>query len=109
MGAEVHEIAVYDTRLAEGDQRRLTDTLENERIDVVTFTSSSTVKNFRRLLPDNRFENIVRNLTIASIGPVTTRTAGKLGFTVHIQARRYTIDGLCDAIVEYYHDLQTHR
>jgi len=109
MGAEVHEIAVYDTRLAEDDQRLLVNALENEQIDMVTFTSSSTVKNFRRLLPDNRFKNLTRNLTIASIGPITTRTAGELGFTVHIQARRYTIDGLCDAIVEYYHDLQTHR
>lgn len=109
MGAEVHEIAVYDTRLADGDQHRLVEALENGRVDVVTFTSSSTVRNFRRLLPDDRFKSLTRNLTIASIGPITTRTAGELGFTVHIQARRYTVDGLCDAIVEHYHDSQTHR
>ncbi len=102
MGARVHEITVYDTRLADGDRQVLVDALANGRVDLVTFTSSSTVKNFRKLLPDERFKDLIRSLTVASIGPITTRTAEELGFTVHIQARHYTIDGLCDVIVEHY-------
>ncbi len=101
MGAEVHEIAAYDTRLADGDRGNLLQALEKGRVDLVTFTSSSTVKNFRRLLPDEGFGDLMRGVTVASIGPITTRTAEELGFTVHIRARQYTIDGLCDAIVEH--------
>ena len=103
MGAEVDEIAAYDTRLADSDGQLLIKALESDQATLVTFTSSSTVKNFCRLLPDDRFETLIKRVTVASIGPITTQTAEELGFTVHIEARRYTIGGLCDAIVDHFH------
>ena len=45
--------------------------------------------------------SLPKNLKIASIGPITSETAAKLGFEVHITAQQYTIPGLCDAIVKY--------
>ncbi len=76
--------------------------LEERSVDLVTFTSSSTVTNFRALLPDERVEELMAGTEIASIGPITTGTAEKLGFKVTLTAEDYTIPGLCDAIKSYW-------
>jgi uroporphyrinogen III methyltransferase/synthase len=76
--------------------------LEDKTIDVITFTSSSTVKNFKELLPADRFEQLIDGIKIASIGPITAETAKELGFEVHIIADIFTIPGLCEAILKYY-------
>lgn len=65
--------------------------------DIITFTSSSTVKNFVTLYG----EKTLGKMVIASIGPVTTKTINSLGLTVHIEAERYDIPGLVEAILEY--------
>ncbi|UCG79694.1 MAG: uroporphyrinogen-III synthase, partial [Desulfobacterales bacterium] len=76
--------------------------LEQGAIDIVTFTSSSTVKNFKALLPADRFESLMKGVTVASIGPITTDTAKELGFKVDITAKDFTIPGLCEAILQHY-------
>jgi uroporphyrinogen III methyltransferase/synthase len=75
--------------------------LANGDIDLITFTSSSTVKNFNALLPAEERRALLQNVSIASIGPITSRTATELGFQVHLEAETYTIPGLCQAILEY--------
>jgi len=102
MGASVDEIAAYFTEQAVDNIDDLLSKLENNEIDLITFTSSSTVKNFKKLLPESKIESLMKNVTIASIGPVTTDTAKELGFTVNITADSYTISGLCQAILDYY-------
>jgi uroporphyrinogen III methyltransferase/synthase len=72
------------------------------RVDLVTFTSSSTVQNFHDMLPAGRREALIHGLRTASIGPITTATAQKLGFTVSVTADEYTIPGLCDAVQAYF-------
>jgi uroporphyrinogen III methyltransferase/synthase len=69
---------------------------------MITFTSSSTVKNFKALLPAEDFPALIQDVTIASIGPITTDTARELGFEVHVTADAYTIPGLVDAILHFY-------
>lgn len=69
----------------------------SEKPDIVTFTSSSTAKNFVALYG----KNALKETTIASIGPVTTKTLESLGFKVHIEAKRYDIPGLVEAIIEF--------
>lgn len=69
-----------------------------ETPDIITFTSSSTVKNFIALYG----KNALRDSTIASIGPVTTRTLNDQGFSAHIEAKRFDIPGLVDAIEEHF-------
>lgn len=102
MGAVVDEIAVYHTiRDGEGAEGLITD-LAAGKIDMITFTSSSTVTNFKALLPENRFSELIQNVVIAAIGPITADTARDNGFPVHVTADQYTIDGLCDAIVRHY-------
>ena len=102
MGAEVDEVTTYLTEKVADNADRLIEELTNKHIDLVTFTSSSTVKNFKALLPTEKITDLLEGVTIASIGPITTDTATKLGFEVHITAPTYTIPGLCDAIMNHY-------
>ena len=97
MGGIVDEGIAYrtvpETRDDNGARRRLMD----EGADMITFTSSSTVENFMALgLP------WPARMQVASIGPVTSRTARDLGLTVDVEARRHDIPGLVDAIRKFY-------
>ena len=74
--------------------------MEEKGIHVITFTSSSTVRNFMELIGERR--ELLEGVTIASIGPITTKTAESLGLKVDITADEYTIDGLVKALVEYF-------
>jgi len=102
MGAAVTEAAAYKTEPASGDGSALIERLEARTVDLITFTSSSTVKNFKALLPPARFAELTAGAAAACIGPITADTARKLGFDVRVEARTYTIPGLCDAIRAYY-------
>lgn len=70
----------------------------DEKPDIVTFTSSSTVTNFFKLYG----KDVLKDAIIASIGPVTTKTLNSYGLQVHIEAKRYDIPGLVEAIVNYF-------
>ncbi|MFO7708763.1 MAG: uroporphyrinogen-III C-methyltransferase [Desulfobacterales bacterium] len=102
MGAIVREVAAYKTRQASADTDALIDQLVRRRIDLVTFTSSSTVRNFKALLPPDRAAALSAGLTAACIGPVTADTARQLGFAVGIVAPEHTIPGLCAAILDHF-------
>lgn len=102
MGAQVHEIISYHARPVSDDADNLIAMLEQKAVDLVTFTSSSTATNFRDLLPNDRFKELMAGVGIASIGPVTTETAEKLGFNVTLTADFYTIPGLTHAIRNHF-------
>ena len=102
MGAIVDEIPAYHTTLADEDSSGLLDALSKEQVDMITFTSSSTVTNFKALLPSEHFEALISGVTIAAIGPITADTAAKNGFSVDLVAEEYTVPGLCDAICRYF-------
>jgi uroporphyrinogen III methyltransferase / synthase len=102
MGAGVDEIITYRTIQDCQNVDILLEDLQNNGIDMVTFTSSSTVKNFKALIPDDMFFSLLDGVTVACIGPITADTAKELGFKVHVTADEYTIPGLCNAIVQYY-------
>ncbi len=113
MGARVDVVEAYETLVPASSKRRLRAVMKNSkrRPDVVTFTSSSTVRNFVALLggrgphstslragpPHANLEGI----QLASIGPITSATLCELGFPVHIEATEYTIPGLITAIASY--------
>jgi uroporphyrinogen III methyltransferase/synthase len=102
MGAVVDEVTAYCTHAVKDNTDVLSARLKERSIDMITFTSSSTVKNFRALFPNEDLKDLVRGVIIASIGPVTADTARDLGFDVHIIAESYTIPGLCQAILTHF-------
>jgi uroporphyrinogen III methyltransferase/synthase len=100
-GALVDEVVAYRTTAAPTAVGDLQAILANGKIDIVTFTSSSTVKNLAAAL-GGRPEDVGRALSdmlVACIGPVTARTAQEQGIRVDVVAREHTIEGLVDAIV----------
>jgi uroporphyrinogen III methyltransferase/synthase len=104
MGAQVDEITVYRTQIAQDNVATLLESLAAQNIDCITFTSSSTVKNFKRLIPESDFPKLLESVKIACIGPITADTAKELGFDVHIMADTYTIPGLVEALIAYYQE-----
>lgn len=102
LGAIVDVVEVYRTVKPRGGSRRLKQLLEKGKIDVITFTSSSTVSHFIDLLKKEDVKNILKGAALACIGPVTARTVKEAGLKAHIQPKEYTIPGLTQAIAEYF-------
>jgi uroporphyrinogen III methyltransferase/synthase len=113
VGALVDEVPAYTTATVARDDERgreVLQLLQQQQLDILTFTSSSTVRNFviwlRNCVPDSDaaeslLEAIRHHTCIASIGPITSKTAHELGLKVTIEAQEYTIDGLVQAMVSH--------
>ena len=101
-GAHVDVVEAYETVVPESSRRRLQAVLKNprKRPGVVTFTSSSTVKNFVALLNKGPQPKLLDGIQTASIGPVTSATLRQVQLPVDIEAREFTIPGLVSAIVD---------
>jgi uroporphyrinogen III methyltransferase / synthase len=104
MGAVVDEVIAYETILSDGGKETLISLLNNKEIDAVTFTSSSTVSNFMSLLKSEDAINLLKGVTIASIGPITSDTARTHGIEPDLEANPYTIPGLVNELLHYYSD-----
>jgi uroporphyrinogen III methyltransferase/synthase len=101
-GAEVDVVETYRTVIPQADTGKLKEMLRRRAIDMVTFTSSSTVANFARLFDGQRLADILKETPIACIGPITQNTIEELGGIAAVSAREFTIPGLVCAIVEYF-------
>jgi hydroxymethylbilane synthase len=102
MGAKVDVVEAYRTVKPKGGVKRLKEILVKKKIDAITFTSSSTVNHFVELLKKEDFKKLLKDMAIACIGPVTTKTAKGWGMKVHIQPKEYTIPALTQAILDYF-------
>jgi uroporphyrinogen III methyltransferase/synthase len=101
-GADVHVVAAYRTLPVSREQgEELARLLEQNRVDVILFTSSSTVTSLADLLSSRSSELLART-TLASIGPITTRTLKDHGLVPAVTAERYTLDGLLDALERHF-------
>ncbi len=106
MGALVTDVTAYRTVMGSGDSAEIIRKLLNREIQAVTFTSSSTVQNFVKMLKFPDLKTLLAGVTVACIGPITADTARDLGLKVDVVAREYTIVGLVAAILEYFRQPQ---
>jgi uroporphyrinogen III methyltransferase/synthase len=103
LGAHVDEIPVYQTiRPQTGKTEELRTLLKAGKIDLVTFTSSSTVRNFIASFPEDDVSVLLSKGGVGCIGPITTDTAHEFGLRVAVQPQTYTIPAFAEAIVEYF-------
>ncbi len=105
-GAQVTVVPVYQNCPAQGDKEFLRAELEEGGVHMVTFTSSSTVRNFLALLDaENQAElkKLLTDVKIAAIGPITAKTVTDSGLKVDVQPEQHTIPAMIEAIVAYYH------
>ena len=101
-GAIVDVVEAYQTVLPQNHKPSLNEFLEQNRIDVILFTSSSTVVNFVQLLEAQDLERRLEGVIVGCIGPITAQTAIANGLGVQIISAEFTIPGLVDAIVRHY-------
>ena len=99
LGADVHRVPAYANTRPSGIEERARDTFQRG-IDVVSFTSSSTVRNLLDILGDDR--QVLDECLTACIGPITAATARELGLTVDIVATEHNVEGLADALVNHF-------
>lgn len=108
-GALVDDVPAYYTVTAAVDDeqgRDLWHMLLQQQVHIITFASSSTVRNFMAWVKQCEEATGVTLAptslpTIACIGPITSQTARDLGLMVTVEAKEFTIDGLLEAIVKY--------
>jgi uroporphyrinogen III methyltransferase/synthase len=104
-GAQVTVAPVYENCPAAGDKESLREELQNGEVEMVTFTSSSTVRNFLAMIDaenQEELQQLLSGIKIAAIGPITAKTVTDNGLHVDVQPKEYTIAGLIEAIVDYY-------
>jgi len=100
LGAQVDVVSAYQTVGAGKKKKDLEKLFEDHRVDVVTFTSSSTVNHFVEIM--GRDFKLPKGVKIACIGPVTAAAAKKAGFSVDIHQEAYTMEGLVDALKRFF-------
>ena len=107
-GAEVVEVAAYQSGCPQKIEPNIWQALQQKQIDIITFASSKTVRNFVQLVqqelndnPQTTLESILDDVGIASIGPQTSKTCQELFGRVDIEAKEYTLEGLTQAIVNH--------
>ncbi|MDJ0509819.1 MAG: uroporphyrinogen-III C-methyltransferase [Crocosphaera sp.] len=104
--ANVVEIPAYQSGCPEKIEPQAWEALQQKQINIVTFASSKTVKNFYTLLQkelnSNRKSDILSlldNVSLASIGPQTSKTCYDLFGRVDIEAEEYTLEGLTNKLL----------
>ena len=104
-GAFATEVVAYRTVVADTVREGEPDIyrmLLDRRIDVVTFTSASAVRNFVKIVGTEQSADLLRTTVVASIGPVTAEAAAQCGIETTIVPAHYTVPALVDAIVEHF-------
>lgn len=89
----VDEVKTYDTVLGDGNKEEMYSFLQNNEIDYITFTSSSTVKNFISIIGEENVDKL-KSTKLISIGPITSETIENFGLKVYREAEEYTIEGV---------------
>ena len=108
-GAEVVDVTAYRTVRTGGERDTGPDIFKmllEQEIDVVTFTSASTVRNFVDVLGADPAADLLNTTLVAAIGPVTADAAARLNIQTTIMPTTYTVPALVDAIVQHYTETQ---
>ncbi|MBW2658333.1 MAG: uroporphyrinogen-III C-methyltransferase [Deltaproteobacteria bacterium] len=106
-GAQVTVVPVYQNCPEDEPKMNLRADLAEGRVDMVTFTSSSTVRNFLAMIEaenQEELDRLMEGVDIAAIGPITAKTVTDNGLQVTVQPEEYTIAELVWSIVQYYEE-----
>jgi uroporphyrinogen-III synthase len=105
-GAQVDEIIVYETFLPMESKLLLKTAITNKQLDILTFTSPSTVDHFMEVINENRLNQNIEDCLISCIGPITRDRIESVGLKVDIIPNTYTVEDMINEIINY---LQKYR
>ncbi|WP_226673274.1 uroporphyrinogen-III synthase [Rossellomorea aquimaris] len=100
-GVSCQEWIVYETVLPQKSIVQLKEIIENEQVDIITFTSSSTVHHFMKVIREYSLYDRIRDIPIACIGPITKNIAEQYGLHVKICPSVYTVNEMVNEMKEY--------
>ncbi len=101
-GGKVRVLPLYDTRVCESGVTQLLRELREGRVHVVTFTSASTFESLAESAHDADLPQLLQNVLLASIGPITSAAITRKGCRVAIEASHHNAQGLAEAIIEFF-------
>lgn len=100
-GAIVDEVIIYETFFPEESKGKLVQALEKGELDILPFTSPSTVDHFMEVVNEYNFHEKIKDCIIGAIGPVTKKRCEEHGLAVHVMPEVYTTKDLLIKIMEY--------
>lgn len=103
-GAQVTTVDAYRTVIGQGGDA-VPEMLARGQVEAITFTSSSTVRNFlKRLVEEGGRRQDLQGVCLAGIGPITAKTMKENGLPMAVVPREYTLPALVDALESYFLD-----
>lgn len=100
-GAIVDEIIIYETFLPEESRGKLVKMLTEESLDILTFTSPSTIDHFMKIVEEYHLRDRLKHCIISCIGPVSKRKAEHWGLKVHAMPEKYTVEEMLNSVAKY--------
>ena len=100
-GASVDEAVIYETYMPDDSRDKLIQMLSSGSLDILTFTSPSTIDHFMEIVERHQLHEQLRHCIVACIGPVSLRKAEDWGLTVHAVPEKYTVEEMLNSIIEY--------
>ncbi len=100
-GAICDEVIIYHTVLPRSSEKKLVQLIKNHEIDIMTFTSSSTVNHFTQIMKSHELDTYIDRIIIACIGPIAAKTAEKHGLSVDVCPDVYTTDAMIAELIRF--------
>lgn len=100
LGGEIDVFTAYKTVKPEIHGKRLKRFLKEGKITVATFTSAATFNNFMEIMGDDA-KQLLKDVTIAAIGPVTTAAVENAGLKVSIMPEKATVEAMVNEIIKW--------
>lgn len=100
-GATVDEEVVYETYMPDENRAKLVRLMGQEELDILLFTSPSTVDHFMEVIQENHLERKLSGCLIGCIGPVTEKKLISYGLPVHASPKAYTVEEMVKSMINY--------
>ncbi|MFB6467960.1 uroporphyrinogen-III synthase [Cytobacillus sp. Hz8] len=97
----VEELVVYETVFPEESKRMLRNLLEHGTMDILAFTSPSTIENFMSIVNQYQLHKSLKGVIIVCIGPVAKKKAEAFGLTVNVVPDVYTVEEMVNSLIAY--------
>lgn len=100
-GVLVEEIVIYETYMPDDSREKLAKMLAEDEMDILMFTSPSTVNHFMSVVKEYQLESHIERCVISCIGPITEKKLQAFGLPVHVSPKEYTVKEMVKSTIEY--------
>ncbi|MCH6267745.1 uroporphyrinogen-III synthase [Neobacillus citreus] len=101
-GAVVDELIIYENYMPEESREKLAKMLSERELDILTFTSPSTVDHLMDVVGEYGLADHLNGCIIACIGPVTEKRLLEYGLPIHAAPEEYTVDEMVKSVIDFF-------